>query len=204
MDANGVSIFEKQKLKFSRLAHERNERFGGEFFRAKIIYKELLSAEGHRHYPLREPKCLRMTPDLMLPLGEEADVLFWFILWSLVLILSVSFTLPSSLFFFPSSPLLFTSLHPLLTSTNLHYHPSPSSPLTIPPHSPHTPGPWFENWGRMVAVHPALSNEDRIQITKQLLKACDPNSKQGFIPNQVLYGIRYNVIVHSSPPAFIK
>jgi hypothetical protein len=74
MDANGVSIFDKQKLKFSRLAHERNERFGGEFFRAKIIYKELLSAEGHRHYPLREPKCLRMTPDLMLPLGEEADV----------------------------------------------------------------------------------------------------------------------------------
>ena len=48
-----------------------------------------------------------------------------------------------------------------------------------------SPGPWFENWGRMVAVHPALSNEDRIQITKQLLKACDPNSKQGFIPNQV-------------------
>ena len=71
MDANGVSIFEKQKLKFSRLAHERNERFGGEFYRAKIIYKELLSAEGHRHYPLREPKCLRMTPDLMLPLGED-------------------------------------------------------------------------------------------------------------------------------------
>lgn len=69
MNAEGISAFETQKLKFSRLAHERNERFGGEFFRAKIIYKELLSAEGHRHYPLREPKCLRMTPDLMLPLG---------------------------------------------------------------------------------------------------------------------------------------
>ena len=76
MDANGVSIFEKQKMKFSRLAHERNERFGGEFYRAKIIYKELLSAEGHRHYPLREPKCLRMTPDLMLPLGE--GVTLWY------------------------------------------------------------------------------------------------------------------------------
>jgi hypothetical protein len=69
MNADGVSAFESQKRKFSRLAHERNDRFGGEFFRAKIIYKELLSAEGHRHYPLREPKCLRMTPDLMLPLG---------------------------------------------------------------------------------------------------------------------------------------
>lgn len=69
MDANGISIFEKQKLKFSRLAHERNERYGGEFYRAKAIYKELLSVEGHRHYPLREPKCLRLSPDLMLPLG---------------------------------------------------------------------------------------------------------------------------------------
>ena len=69
MNADGISVFETQKKKFSRLAHERNERYGGEFFRAKIIYKELLSAEGHRHYPLREPKCLRMTPDLMLPLG---------------------------------------------------------------------------------------------------------------------------------------
>ena len=48
-----------------------------------------------------------------------------------------------------------------------------------------TLGPWFENWGRMVAMHPALSNEDRVLVTKQLLKACDPNSKQGFIPNQV-------------------
>ena len=37
----------------------------------------------------------------------------------------------------------------------------------------------------MVAMHPALSNEDRVLVTKQLLKACDPNSKQGFIPNQV-------------------
>ena len=39
----------------------------------------------------------------------------------------------------------------------------------------------------MVAVHPALSNEDRILITKQLLKACDSNSRTGFIPNQVSY-----------------
>ena len=76
MNADGVSVFETQKKKFSRLAHERNERFGGEFFRAKIIYKELLSAEGHRHYPLREPKCLRMTPDLMLPLGTSVTYIF--------------------------------------------------------------------------------------------------------------------------------
>lgn len=57
-------------LRFSRLAHERYERFGGEFGRAKLLYKQLLSAEGHRNYPLREAKCLRITPDLMLPLGS--------------------------------------------------------------------------------------------------------------------------------------
>ena len=57
------------KLRFSRLAHERPERFGGEFALAKALYKELLSAEGHRHYPLREARCLRRAPELMLPLG---------------------------------------------------------------------------------------------------------------------------------------
>jgi len=56
-------------LRFSRLAHERYERFGGEFGRAKLLYKQLLSAEGHRNYPLREARCLRITPDLMLPLA---------------------------------------------------------------------------------------------------------------------------------------
>lgn len=48
-------------------------------------------------------------------------------------------------------------------------------------------GPWLENWGRLIAIHPALSNEDRIQIVQQLLKACDPNSRTGFIPSQVEY-----------------
>lgn len=45
------------------------DRFSGEFLRAKRIYHELISAEGHRHYPLREARCLRSTPDLMLPIG---------------------------------------------------------------------------------------------------------------------------------------
>ena len=71
LDANGQSPkFEAHRIKFARLAHERSERFGGEYAIAKAVYKELLSAEGHRNYPLREPKCLRMTPDLMLPLGK--------------------------------------------------------------------------------------------------------------------------------------
>lgn len=55
--------------KFAKLAHERYDRFSGEFGRAKMVYKELLSAEGHRNYPLREAKCLRSSMDLALPLG---------------------------------------------------------------------------------------------------------------------------------------
>lgn len=102
--------------KFSRLAHERPERFGGEFLRAKRVYKELIAAEGHRHYPLREPKCLRTTPDLMLPLG-----------------------------------------------------------------------PWLENWGRIIATHPGLSHEDRLNVVRQLLRGCDSNSKGWCVPNQVGY-----------------
>ena len=91
---------------FSRLAHEREERFGGEYAKAKAIYKELISAEGHRNYPLREPKCLRMTVDLQLPLS-----------------------------------------------------------------------PWLEHWGRLVAVHPALSHEEKIQVARQLLRGCDSTSR---------------------------
>jgi hypothetical protein len=77
----------------------------------------------------------------------------------------------------------------LLLTIEIILLPPPPSPFPTPPHTTYPSGPWFENWGRMVAVHPALSNEDRIQITKQLLKACDPNSKQGFIPNQVRYTV---------------
>ena len=55
---------------FSKLAHENFDRYGGEYYRAKVLYKELISAEGHRNYPLREAKCLRSSPDLMLPIGD--------------------------------------------------------------------------------------------------------------------------------------
>lgn len=57
-------------LRYSRLAHERWQRFGGEFGRAKELYKKLLSAEGHRNYPLRECKALRTSLDLQLPFGN--------------------------------------------------------------------------------------------------------------------------------------
>ncbi len=59
--------------RFGRLAHERFERFGGAFLKAKALYKELMSAEGHRNYPLRETKLLRQDPALLLPVGPFLD-----------------------------------------------------------------------------------------------------------------------------------
>ena len=41
----------------------------GLFGKAKLLYSKLVSAEGHRNYPLREAKCLRSHPDLLLPLA---------------------------------------------------------------------------------------------------------------------------------------
>lgn len=59
--------------RFGRLAHERKARYGGAFARAARVYKALLAAEGHRHYPLREIRPLRVHPDLLLPLGPCLD-----------------------------------------------------------------------------------------------------------------------------------
>ena len=101
---------------FSRLAHQRGERFGGEFIRAKALYKQFLSAEGHRNYPLREARCLRSTPEFLLPFG-----------------------------------------------------------------------PWYESWGRLVATHPTLSEDDRVMVLRQLLRGCDSKSKAWCVPNQIGY-----------------
>jgi len=48
-------------------------RYGGAFLQAGAIYRELLASEGHRHYPLRDARCLRSSPDLLLPLGPCLD-----------------------------------------------------------------------------------------------------------------------------------
>lgn len=93
---------------FGRLAHDRSDRFDGQFIKAKAIYKELLSAEGHRNYPLREPKCLRRSPEFMLPLG-----------------------------------------------------------------------PWYERWGRLIAMHPGLSEEERYQVFYRA--PCDTNMCYAFL-----------------------
>jgi hypothetical protein len=62
-----------QRPRFARLAHEGPERFGGAFARAATLYRELLAAEGHRNYPLREIRALRRDPALLLPISPFLD-----------------------------------------------------------------------------------------------------------------------------------
>ncbi len=56
-----------------RLAHERPERFHGAYAIAAKLYRELLSAEGHRNYPLRAMRELRVDPDLLMPPSPFLD-----------------------------------------------------------------------------------------------------------------------------------
>ncbi|MCL4821270.1 MAG: hypothetical protein KJ067_19200 [Vicinamibacteria bacterium] len=59
--------------RFGDLAGRGPQRYGGAFARAAALYRELLAAEGHRHYPLREIRALRSDPELLLPLGPWLD-----------------------------------------------------------------------------------------------------------------------------------
>jgi hypothetical protein len=61
------------RARFTDLARERFERYGGAFGRAAAIYRALMAPEGHRNYPLREVKLLRGHPDLLLPIAPFLD-----------------------------------------------------------------------------------------------------------------------------------
>lgn len=37
--------------------------------------------------------------------------------------------------------------------------------------------PWLESWGRLIATHYSLTDDDRIQVVKQLIRGCDSTSK---------------------------
>jgi hypothetical protein len=75
----GLSYWSKHEMydgvrkDYGRLAHENTKPFGGVFADAAKVYKKVMSAEGHRHYPLRSIKGLRQSPDLLLPLGPFFD-----------------------------------------------------------------------------------------------------------------------------------
>ncbi|HEX4048682.1 MAG TPA: hypothetical protein VH309_12640, partial [Elusimicrobiota bacterium] len=72
--------------------------FGGLLGWAGALNRKFLSADNHRHYPLREPRGLRRAPELLIPVG-----------------------------------------------------------------------PFFDDWGRAVARHPALSREDVADVVRALL-----------------------------------
>lgn len=61
------------RARFGRLAHENTQPFGGTLQIAAALYKAIMSSEGHRHYPLREVRALRQSPDFLLPLGPFFD-----------------------------------------------------------------------------------------------------------------------------------
>ena len=48
-------------------------RYGGVFARAAHVYRQTLATEGHRNYPLRQVKALRVDPSLWLPNGPFFD-----------------------------------------------------------------------------------------------------------------------------------
>jgi len=61
------------RSRFYRLGHENTRPYGAAFVTPMRLYRDLLSAEGHRHYPLRAVRPLRASPDLLLPLAPFLD-----------------------------------------------------------------------------------------------------------------------------------
>jgi hypothetical protein len=59
--------------RFADLARGGAARYGGAFARAALLYRELLAAEGHRNYPLRQARALRRGPELLLPIAPFLD-----------------------------------------------------------------------------------------------------------------------------------
>ena len=67
------SMTAASRTRFHRLAHENKAAFDGAFQTPALLYREAMSAEGHRHYPLRHVKALRRSASLLLPLGPFFD-----------------------------------------------------------------------------------------------------------------------------------
>ncbi len=56
-----------------RLAHENVRPWGGGFALAALIYKATLAPEGHRNYPLRPIRCLRLSFDFLIETAPFLD-----------------------------------------------------------------------------------------------------------------------------------
>jgi hypothetical protein len=59
--------------RYGDLARTGGARYGGAFARAGALYRELLASEGHRNYPLRAPRALRRSGELLLPIAPFLD-----------------------------------------------------------------------------------------------------------------------------------
>jgi len=63
------------QARYSRLGHAECSGWGGEFWLAGILNKELMAPENHRFLALRKPRALRRSRELLLPVGP------WFDAW---------------------------------------------------------------------------------------------------------------------------
>jgi len=70
---NKGEAYESYRRRFARLAHENTTGADGVYQAAAVFYKAMMSPEGHRNYPLREPLALRKSADFLLPLGPFFD-----------------------------------------------------------------------------------------------------------------------------------
>ena len=68
-----IPIEAPQRERFAELAHERFDRYHGAYAIAAKLYKALLSAEGHRNYPMRAIRELRADPELLMPPSPFLD-----------------------------------------------------------------------------------------------------------------------------------
>jgi hypothetical protein len=61
------------RAKYTRLGHDKSERFGDAFVRAGVLNKAVMADENHRFLALRKPRGLRRSRDLLLPIGPFFD-----------------------------------------------------------------------------------------------------------------------------------
>ena len=72
-DAWEIGEIDVLKRRVYRCGHEDARNPREEFLLAGKIYKEMLANENHRHFPLREPKGLRKSGQLLLNFGPFLD-----------------------------------------------------------------------------------------------------------------------------------
>ena len=58
---------------YTRLGHDKSDRYGDTFARAGVLNKAVMADENHRFLALRKPRGLRRSRDLLLPIGPFFD-----------------------------------------------------------------------------------------------------------------------------------